>query len=741
MDVSAKEKPQHTICGICAIGRQHKEAGTGFRPWAEQILKVVHTDLCGPIQAAGLRGERYFINFIDEMSGQVSLSLLRRNDEALSAFQAYRARAETSSEKRIKGLRTDGGGEYVNKAFKQYLEEAGILHIIAPPDSSTQNGYAERANRTIMQNTRYALQGSNLGKEFWGQAVLTAAPVHNHLPLRSHDNKSPHEYWTGKPLGVGHLRVFGSLTWVQIPNEKRQKLDPKSVQCVLVGYEENAGSRVYRLFDREKKRFLSSRDVIMDESSLPYQPYEQSDTTIGWRDASETTNLKAVPVINDDFRPLDTITPPVGQPIPCAEMQETITVRPVLPRRIIPDTRQVASSATPQAQLRVSSRSRSSQRTAPPNRETDQQAHYTLFAGGLEEEPETLTEPLNGNNQEEWGLAWQSELDSLSCNQTYVIEQLPENRNAIGCLWLFKKKGDEWHKARLVAKGYTQEAGINYQETFAPVAKFTTIRLVLELTCENTWELDGMDVKTAFLNGPLEEQINMEVLEGVAIPTNNQGYRYQRPMAYRLIKAIYGLKQSPHTWYGRSNSFFHNNFTRSDQDHSLFVNYEKQGLLLVYVDYLVIAAPTKESIDWIRITLHTEFEMTDLGPQSTFLGLEIQRNRSERTLHLAQSQYIQKVLRTHRMELCNLALTPADPHVRWEKSQLDINATPEERKQYQSVVGSLMYAMLGTQPHIAYAVSKISQNFANPDPTHWIAVKRVFGYLAGPRKIGACAMG
>jgi len=257
MEVSDKDKPQHKICGICAIGRQHKEAGTGAQARGEQILEVVHSDLCGPMQTAGLSGERYFITFIDEMSGRVSLSLLRRKDEALSAFQAYRARAETSSEKRIKGLRTDGGGEYVNKAFKRYLEEAGILHIIAPPYSAAQNGRTERANRTIMENARCALEGSNLGKEVWGQAVLTAAHVHNHLPSRSHDNKSPLEYWTGKPPGVGHLRVFGSLAWVHIPNEKSQKLDPKSVKCVLVGYEENAGSRVYRLFDREKKRFLS----------------------------------------------------------------------------------------------------------------------------------------------------------------------------------------------------------------------------------------------------------------------------------------------------------------------------------------------------------------------------------------------------------------------------------------------------------------------------------------------------
>jgi len=231
----------------------------------------------------------------------------------------------------------------------------------------------------------------------------------------------------------------------------------------------------------------------------------------------------------------------------------------------------------------------------------------------------------------------------------------------------------------------------------------------------------------------------MEVAEGIAIPTNRHEYGYQRPMACLLVKAIYGLKQSPRAWYGRITRFFQdNNFTRSDQDYSLFINYEKQVLQLLYVDDLVIAAPTKESINWIRIKLHTEFETTDLGLLSIFLGLEILRNRSERTLHLSRSQSIQKVLCTHGLELCNLALTPADPHVGLQKGQPDFEATPGERRQYQSVVGSLMFPILGTWPDIAYAVSKISQYCANPDPTHWTAVKRVFRYLAGTTNRGLC---
>ena len=204
MEVSDAGKESKTICGICAMGRQHKEAGTGVQNKVEQILEVVHSDLCGPMQTVGLTGERYFITFINQASGRVSPSLLRTKDEALTAFQVYRARAEKSSGKEIKSFRSDGGGEYLNKKFKDYLQEAGIHHIVSPPYSPAQNGRAERANRTIMENARCILEDSKLGKEFWGQAVLTSAQIHNRLPSRSHKDMSPIEYWTGKPPGVEH---------------------------------------------------------------------------------------------------------------------------------------------------------------------------------------------------------------------------------------------------------------------------------------------------------------------------------------------------------------------------------------------------------------------------------------------------------------------------------------------------------------------------------------------------------
>lgn len=280
------------------------------------------------------------------------------------------------------------------------------------------------------------------------------------------------------------------------------------------------------------------------------------------------------------------------------------------------------------------------------------------------QEQQTLTEELNSTEKDKWKEAWEAELTSLAKNNSWVVEPLPVNRTAIGCCWLFRKKDDGRYKERLVAKGYSQIPGIDCGETFGPVAKFTTIRVVLALSCESDWELCGMEVKTAFVNSELEETVYMEVSEGVIIPTKKTLPEYQQPLACRLHKSIYRLKQSPRAWYGRiENIFRSNNFIWSDSNHSLFINYKRQVILLLYVDDFVLAAPTSHQISWIHTNLHHEFKMTDLGQLKTVLGLEIQRDRPRRILHLSQIKYVSKIPATHGMAASNPTTTPADPHV------------------------------------------------------------------------------
>jgi len=331
MEVTDSDKPCSAICGIYAIRWQHKESQTKSWEKADEILQVVYSDLCGPMQTIGISGERYFIIFVYETSGPISLSLLRTTDKALTAFQAYRARPEKYSGKEINALWSDCGGEYLHKQFRKYLEDAGIEHRISPHYSPGQNGRTERAIQTIMEKVRCILEDSKLGNEFWGQAVLTTTYVHNHIPSCSHNDMALLEYWNGEPPGIGHLRIFGSTTWVHIPKEKRQKLHPKSVKCILIGYEENSGSKVYSIYDAEKNRIFSSRDVIIDESPVAMQSQTQSDTTVGWQNGATTLVGKNKEPSESNFRLLDSIIPKVSQIIPRSEIRDSMTVSPAIP--------------------------------------------------------------------------------------------------------------------------------------------------------------------------------------------------------------------------------------------------------------------------------------------------------------------------------------------------------------------------------------------------------------------------
>ena len=225
-------------------------------------------------------------------------------------------------------------------------------------------------------------------------------------------------------------------------------------------------------------------------------------------------------------------------------------------------------------------------------------AYFALMANLEAAERQTLTDAPSHSEKAKWKLAWESELSSLARNNMWVIETLPKERRAIGCHWIFLRKSKGRYEACLVAKAYSQEYRIDYSETFTPVGKFTTIRLLLALSCESNWGVIGMDVMTAFLNSELEEVVYMEIPDGVTVPTNKNTRDYHQPLACRLLKSIYGLKQSPWAWYGSIHSFFRShNFERSPSDHSLFIISEYQIILFLYVDDLVIAAPTYQQID------------------------------------------------------------------------------------------------------------------------------------------------
>ena len=311
----------------------------------------------------------------------------------------------------------------------------------------------------------------------------------------------------------------------------------------------------------------------------------------------------------------------------------------------------------------------------------------------------------------------------------------------MGSKWVYriKRKADgtiEKHKARLVARGFTQIYGEDYTETFAPVARLASLRIILALAARNDWPIEVFDFNSAFLNGELEasEEIYMQQPPDFEVRGANG-----MPLVARLRKALYGLKQGGRTWYETlRKSLEELGLKRSESDYGVFyLRGETHFLVLaVHVDDCTMTGSHTTLIAEYRGRLNKKFALTDLGPISWLLGFEVERNREERTIALSQRSYIESTIARFNLSDAKPLAIPMDPNMSYSKDQCP--TTPEEAARmrnvpYREAIGSLMYAAIGTRPDIAFAVSTLSQFLENPGEIHWEAVKRVFRYLLGTK--------
>ena len=339
-------------------------------------------------------------------------------------------------------------------------------------------------------------------------------------------------------------------------------------------------------------------------------------------------------------------------------------------------------------------------------------------------EPKTYKQAVDSREENDWRRAMQEEIDSINENETWILTSLPPDRKALRGKWVYKiKRGPAGeilrYKARWVVRGFEQREGIDYNETFASVVKPMSYKAIFAIAAANDWEIHQMDVKTAFLYGRVDEEIYVEQPTGLDDGSTR---------VCKLKKALYGLKQSSRIWYETITTFFKSHeFVPVNADLSVFV---KEGVIVaIYVDDLIITGSSSSEIQRVKKLLSDEFSMVDLGPINYYLGMTITRDRANRILRLGQQAYLEKVLRDHGMWDTNPVATPMDG--RLEAAPEGHQATDDSRLRYQSAVGSLMYAMLGTRPDLAYAVSVVSRYASNPTDTHWKAVKRIFRYIKG----------
>ncbi|RVW17497.1 Retrovirus-related Pol polyprotein from transposon TNT 1-94 [Vitis vinifera] len=348
----------------------------------------------------------------------------------------------------------------------------------------------------------------------------------------------------------------------------------------------------------------------------------------------------------------------------------------------------------------------------------------------IEEDPKTYKEAMASRDVAFWKEAINDEMDSIMSNQTWELVDLPPGSKPIGCKWVFRRKYHtdgmiQTFKARLVAKGFKQREGIDYFDTYAPVARTTSIRILFALASIHNLFVHQMDVKTAFLNGDLNEEVYMEQPEGFVLLGNEN-------KVCKLVKSLYGLKQAPKQWHEKfdhailSDGFRHNNvdkclYSKTCDDYMVIV--------CLYVDDMLILSDDMKGIIETKRFLSSTFKMKDLGEVDTILGIKVKRNSGGYALN--QTHYIEKVVSKFSHLKIKDANTPFDSSIKLEKN----DGRSVAQLEYASAIGSLMYAAQCTRADISFAVSKLSRFISNPSVEHWKAIGRVLGYLKNTKEL------
>jgi transposase InsO family protein len=723
-------------CPGCLAGKMHRLPFPTGRTRAEQTGQLIHADVCGPMHIPTPSGARFFVLFTDDFSKSRHVYFLKHKSEVAEFFKDYTSLLRSETGNLIHTLRSDNGGEFISSAFKTWLSDRSIRFESSAPYTPEQNGVAERANRTIFEAGRSLLYPKHVPLELWGEAIACAVYTLNRVSS-SKSSSTPYQLWFGQKPDVSHLRIFGSVAYVHVPKVNRQKLDPKSQKCIFVGY--STYQKAYRCWSPTDRKIKISRDVIFDEQvndnylspSEPTNPFlffEQSlmqPPTLTPQIERETPNLNP----GVQFEP----SPSAEPPAPGVQSDSSDTQTPVpdastatnnRPESIAPSASTPSTTTQPAANVPVRVSPYPLRTRTPTHRWESMQSTITeeLY------EPESFTDAMHSADAAQWEAAIKDEYDSLMLNKTWSISDLPPGRTAIKSRWVFKIKpgvrgSNPRYKARLVAKGFSQRYGIDYEETFSPVVKYDTLRIILSFVAALDLEMSQLDIKTAFLYGELDEEIYLQQPEGFVISG-------QESSVCRLHKCLYGLKQASRVWNATFDTFLRKFGLRpSDADPCLYLRHHKEEFVSVaiWVDDGLVASNNSSLIEEIISYLGKHFDMRH-GPANHFVGLSISRNRKKRTLYVAQPDYIRKILKRFDAMECLPKSLPADPGTRLLKK---IDKSPTEKFPYREAVGSLMYLGLASRPDISFAVGQISQFCEDPGQSHWSAVRRILAYLKG----------
>ncbi|KAL4310065.1 hypothetical protein GQ457_01G025390 [Hibiscus cannabinus] len=771
------------VCPICPLAKQKHLPFPVSVTVTQSPFEMVHCDIWGPYKMPTHDGFRYFLTLVDDYSRSTWTYLLKHKADVVSIIPSFIALIKRQFGYDIKVFRSDNAPEL---KFNQLFSDLGIIHHFSCVETPQQNSVVERKHQHLLSVARALFYQARIPIQFWGECILTATYVINRLPSKILDGKSPYELLHSCLPTYSHLRVFGCLCFVSTLRRTRDKFTERALPAVFLGYA--PGVKGYKVYVLQNHTIMISRNVVFHEEIFPFHtiaavdslvdpfpatvlPHPMQGSSYTTPDSVDQSSVELIPehshenVPNDMFSEEAQTSPHVSAEIQNPEVEDTDLVHDVatdlehdlvednqahgvqnevLHEIVIPAVRRSTRVSIKPSYLKqylcnsasvseMSSNGSSNclypiENHISSSRLSPEYVEY-IFNISLPCEPVFYHQAAR---LPEWRDAMQDELQAMDNLQTWTIVPLPAGKKPIDCKWVYriKRKADgsiDRYKAQLVAKGFTQIEGVDYVDTFSPVAKLTSFKLLLALAAVHDWHLLQLDVNNAFLNGMLNEEVYMKIPLGYA--TNISGDN----LVCKLNKSIYGLKQASRQWFcAFSQVVLQFGFIQSPHEHSLFIKGSGDTLvaLIVYVDDIILAGKDLKLLAEVQTFLQSHFKLKDLGNLKYFLGFEVARNKSG--ISLSQRQYALQLLEDTGSLAKKPVQTPiASPH-KLSKDQGQLLADPQL---YRRLIGRLLY-LTHTRPDITYDANLLSQFVSSPRTPHLQAIYHLLSYVKSSPGLG-----
>lgn len=536
---------------------------------------------------------------------------------------------------------------------------------------------------------RCMLLESGLPKRMWPHAVQTASHIRNRC-YSPRTGKTPYEMLTGNKPNVGNLHTFGTVCYAYVQN--KTKLDARSERGIFLGYDKS--SPAFLVYFKAKDEI---RKVRMCKFTEKFDGENENDGYV------------------------DIEIDPLPSRVCENEVKQDIV-------KIDEDVKAHGEQNDSEGGGRYPRRERNRPKYLD-DYDTSSAKCSIDYCYRVENIPKNYQEAIVSSESGEWQKAMKEEITALQENDTFEYTTLPDGKNLIGGKWVYAVKlgpsGEEKFKARYVAKGYSQIQGVDYSETFSPTARFTSIRMLMQIAVQDDLLVHQMDVKSAYLNAPIDCDLYVEQPEGFQVK-NEQGEK----LVCKLKKSLYGLKQSGRNWNNVLQDYLvQEGFDQSQSDSCVFTRFSEKSkvIIITWVDDMIIAASDDQVLCEMKDSLCKRFKMKDIGKLKWFLGMKF--NCEGGHVEINQRNYIEKVLTRFEMDDCKPKKTPCDPGVNGIK-----DGDSEElvdSKLYREIVGSLIYIMTGTRPDLCYSVTKLSQNMSKPTKADLNMARHTLKYIKG----------